>query len=90
MAGIAVDVRHVVRAYDVALLPCIVALARVGNAVSAGVQDAVGPVGAAADAAGDETAVHGPLRLAGLDGREDLEVRVEDSAPTFRRRFRPV
>src|SRR5207245_7861367 len=64
VAGIAVHVGDVVGADDVALRPRIVALAGVGNEVAARVQDAVRPVGAAAQAAADDAAVDGALRLA--------------------------
>src|SRR6266705_3569120 len=74
--GVAVDVRDVVRAHDVALLPRVVALAGVRDQVPARVQDAVGPVGAAAQAAHDEPAVDGPLGFTGSNGGKDLEVRV--------------
>ena len=76
MAGIAVHVGHVLRADDIALRPRIVPLAGVGNGIATGIQDAVSPVGAPAQAAPDDAAVDGALRLAGLDGRKDLEVRI--------------
>src|SRR5437879_1768907 len=74
VAGIAVHIGDVVGADDVALRPRVVALAGVGNEVAARVQDAVRPVGAPAQTAADDAAVDGALRLAGRDGRKDLEV----------------
>src|SRR2546427_538243 len=76
VAGVAVDVGDVVGADHVALFERVVALARVGNEVPAGIQDAVRPVGAAAQTAADEPAVHGALGLTWFDGGKDLEVRV--------------
>src|SRR5205814_2865362 len=76
VAGIAVHVGDVVGADDVARRPRVVALAGVGNEVAARVQDAVRPVGAPAQAAPDDAAVDGALRLSRLDGRKDLEVRI--------------
>src|SRR5207245_1974609 len=75
VAGVAVDVGHVVGTDHVPRPPGVVALARVGNEVPAGVQDAVRPVGAAAQTAGDEPAVDGALRLTWRDAGKDLEVR---------------
>src|SRR5580704_12024534 len=76
VAGVAVDVGYVVGPDPVARPPRVVALARVGNEVSARVQDAMRPVGAAPQAATDEPAVDGALRLTGLDAGKDLEVRI--------------
>src|SRR5205823_6381360 len=57
MTGVAVDVGHVVRADDIALRPRVVALAGIRNQIAARVEDAMSPVGAAAQAAADDPAV---------------------------------
>src|SRR5262249_8867296 len=83
MPGISVDVRDVVRADDVALRPRVIALARVGNGVAAGIQNAVSPVRAAAQAAADDPAVYGALRLARFDRREHFQIRIVEQIGAF-------
>src|SRR5215475_3338739 len=72
VARIAVEVGDVVGPYHVALEEELVALTRVGDGVAVRVEDPVRPVRPAPEAAPDEPAVDRPLRLAVLDGREDL------------------
>src|SRR5690349_13450105 len=83
MARVAVDVCDVVRANDVALRPRAPALARVGNGVSAGIQNAVSPVRAAAQAAGDDPAVHGALGFPRPDRRKHFQVRVVEQVGAY-------
>ena len=74
VAGVAVQVGNIIVPDYVAGLEGHVALAAVGHTVTAGVQDAVGPVGPAPDAPFDDAGMDFPFRVSRPDGGKHLQI----------------